>query len=109
MASNKMRREFLAGLLFGLGVVWPIISALLVVIVALGLAVGFLEGWSVHESVYFAFVSALTIGYGDLAPKTFAARLLAIAIGLCGVLFVALVAAVTVKALVAIRDGSNKE
>lgn len=108
MPSNKMRRDFVAGMLFGLGVVWPILSALLLVIVALGLAVGFLEGWSMHEAIYFAFVSALTIGYGDLAPKTFLARVLAILIGLCGVLLTALVAAVAVKALVAIREGREK-
>jgi hypothetical protein len=107
MAANKMRREFVSGLLFGLNVVWPILSVLLVLIVALGLAVGFLEGWSVHESIYFAFVSALTIGYGDLAPKTFAARILAVVIGLCGVLLTALVAAVAVKALAVIRDGDR--
>jgi hypothetical protein len=104
----KMRREFAAGLLFGLGVVWPILSALVVAIVGLGLAVGFLEGWSWHDSIYFAFVSALTIGYGDLAPKTFLARALTIFIGLSGVLFTALVAAVAVKALTAIHEGDDK-
>jgi uncharacterized membrane protein YuzA (DUF378 family) len=51
--------------------------------------------------VYFAFVSGLTIGYGDLAPKTLLTRALAIVIGLCGVLFTALLAAVAVKALTA--------
>ena len=61
-----MRREFTAGLLFGLRVVWPIVSVLLGAIVVLGLLVGFIEGWSVQESIYFAFVSGLTIGYGDL-------------------------------------------
>jgi hypothetical protein len=56
-----MRRNIRRGLLFGLRVVWPVLSILLVAIVALGLLVGLLEGWSVHESIYFAFVSGLTI------------------------------------------------
>jgi ion channel len=73
-------------------------------VAALGWVIGRLEGWSVQESIYFAFVSALTIGYGDLAPKTGFARLLAIVIGICGVLFTALVAAVAVKALTATRE-----
>jgi hypothetical protein len=53
----RMRRDFAAGLLSGLGVVWPILSALLGLIVVLGLVIGVIEGWSVHESIYFAFVS----------------------------------------------------
>lgn len=99
MGSRNLRRSFLAGLVTGLRVVWPIVSVLLGLIVALGLAIGAMEGWSVHESIYFAFVSGLTIGYGDLAPKLLVTRVLAIVIGICGVLVTALVAAVAVKAL----------
>ena len=103
-----LRRSFLLGLLTGLRVVWPILSGLLVLIVALGLVVGLLEGWSVQESIYFSFISGLTIGYGDLAPKTLLTRTLAILIGVCGVLLTALVAAVAVKALTAAQGGSDR-
>ena len=68
---------------------------------AAGVVAGLIEGWSVQESIYFAFVSGLTIGYGDLAPKLLLSRTLAICIGLCGVLFTAILAAVAVKALTA--------
>jgi len=94
-----MRRTFVHGLFTGLRVVWPVLSALLLAIAALGLVIGLIEGWSVQESLYFAFVSGLTIGYGDFAPQTFATRALAIVIGFCGVLLVALVAAIAVDAL----------
>ena len=80
------------GPLTGLRVVWPVLSALLGIIVALGVVIGLIEGWSVQESIYFAFVSGLTIGYGDLAPKILLTRVLAILIGVCGVLLTALVA-----------------
>ena len=96
---RAMRRAFAKELFAGLRVVWPILSGLLVVIVALGIAVGLIEGWSIQESIYFAFVSGLTIGYGDLAPKTLATRVIAVTIGICGVLLTALVAAIAVKAL----------
>src|SRR5262245_63194829 len=99
MNSSEMRRDFVTGLLAGLRVVWPILSALLATIVALGVVVGLVEGWSLQESIYFAFVSGLTIGYGDLAPKTLLTRTLAVLIGVCGVLFTALLAAVAVRAL----------
>ena len=103
-----MRRSFAAGLKFGLRVVWPILSVLLVTIITLGLVVGWLEGWSVQESVYFAFISGLTIGYGDLAPKMWITRILAITIGLCGVLITALLAAVAVKAFTAVHGGPDE-
>ncbi len=108
MDSRTLRRHFVAGLLTGLRVVWPILSVLLGLIIALGLVIGLVEGWSVHESIYFAFVSGLTIGYGDLAPKLLLTRVLAILIGVCGVLVTALVAAIAVKALTATTGGDDE-
>jgi hypothetical protein len=107
MGSRTLRRNFVAGLVTGLRIVWPILSVLLGLIVALGLIVGLIEGWSLHESIYFAFVSGLTIGYGDLAPKSLLTRVLSILIGVCGVLVTALVAAIAVKALNAATGGSE--
>ena len=104
-----MRYKFATGLFFGLRVVWPVLSALLAAIAGLGVLIGLIEGWSLSESIYFAFVSGLTIGYGDFAPKTLVARMLAIMIGFCGVLLTGLVAAVAVKALSAIRAGDGRE
>jgi hypothetical protein len=103
-----MRREFVGGLLVGLRVVWPVLSTLLGVIIALGVVIGLIEGWSVQESIYFAFVSGLTIGYGDLAPTTLLTRTLAVLIGVCGVVLTALVAAVTVKALTAVHGDDDR-
>ena len=105
---RTLRRDFLVDLVSGLRVVWPILSVLLVLIVLLGATVGALEGWSVAESIYFSFVTALTIGYGDLAPSMLLTRMLAILIGVCGILLTALVAAVAVKALnIASRDSAR--
>ena len=108
MHPRTLRRNFLAGLLSALRVVWPILSALIVLIVTLGLVIGLIEGWSIQESIYFAFVSGLTIGYGDFAPKFLITRVLAIAIGMCGVLLTGLVAAIAVKALSGVTDGSER-
>jgi hypothetical protein len=57
MDPRLMRRTFIAGLLAGLRVLWPIFSALLAAMAGLGVVVGMLEGWSLQESIYFAFVS----------------------------------------------------
>ncbi|MFL6719781.1 MAG: potassium channel family protein [Burkholderiaceae bacterium] len=104
MDPRTLRRRFLQGLLMGVRIVWPILSGLLAFIVGLGLIIGVREGWSVPESVYFSFVTGLTVGYGDLAPKSFLSRVLAILIGMCGVILSALVAAVAVEALRGLLD-----
>ena len=108
MNPRMLRRKFLSGLSHGLRVVWPILSVLVGLIVALGLVVGLREGWSMQESIYFAFVSGLTIGYGDFAPKFLLTRALAVVIGLCGVLVTALIAAIAVKALTAATEDRER-
>lgn len=79
--------------------VWTVFASLLCMMAALGLAVAAIEGWSPGGGLYFAFVSGLTIGYGDLVPKATLARVLAILIGFLGILLGGLVAAVGVHSL----------
>jgi hypothetical protein len=99
MQPRQLRRQFLAEFWRGLALIWPILSVLLGLMVALGMVIGLLEDWRMLDAIYFAFVSGLTIGYGDLVPKRTLSRALAIAIGLAGVLLVGLIAAVGVRAL----------
>ena len=104
MDARAQRKSFIDGLGTGVRVVWPVLSMLIAVMLALGVTVGVIEGWSVQDSVYFAFISGLTIGYGDLAPTRLSTRAMAVAIGLCGILLTALLAAIAVKALTSIRE-----
>jgi len=67
--AEIMRQRFLVALGRAFHITWPVLSAILAIQVALGLVIGFVEGWSVGDSVYFTFVSGLTIGYGDLVPR----------------------------------------
>ena len=96
---REVRQQFYAELLRGVKLAWPILFGLLGIIVALGIVIGWREGWTLLDAVYFAFVSGLTIGYGDLVPKQPLSRVLAIIIGLTGVLLVGLVVAIGVRAL----------
>ena len=108
-APKGVRRRFLVALARGLYITWPVLSVILAIEVALGLLIGLIEGWSVGDAVYFAFVTGLTIGYGDVVPRQALARALAMAIGFGGILVTGLVAAIAVNAMRAtLADGGKR-
>lgn len=106
--STELRRRFLSALWKELRVVWPILSGVIIVQQALGILVGYLEGWQTGDAAYFTFVTGLTIGYGDLVPVRFSTRLIAVVIGLTGILLTGLVAAIGVRALQAATEHETK-
>jgi len=86
--------------LFGVGL-WlmlPPLLTLIAVITLLGQLVGKREGWSRFDSFYWAFITATTVGYGDLRPASRGSRLLSILIALLGLMFTGIVIAVAVQA-----------
>ena len=96
--AKQLRRRFYRELRTLLPLVWPVFSLLIGLMVSLGLLIGHLEGWKFFEGIYFAFVTGLTVGYGDLVPKLTTSRVLAIVIGFTGILLTALLAAIGVRA-----------
>ena len=106
--SRAMRAMYIAALIQGLRVTWPILSGLLLFKAIVGAIIGVLEGWGVWQGIYFAYITGLTIGYGDLVPRQTLTRLLAVVIGLSGVVFTGLVAALAVQALRAVPRGSTR-
>lgn len=108
MRPAELRRRFLLAFWWELKIVWPILSALVAIQLALGLLVGYREGWSINDAAYFTFVTGLTIGYGDLVPAHFGTRLIAVMIGLIGILLTGLVAAVGVRALLKATEHEAK-
>ncbi|MBV8458330.1 MAG: two pore domain potassium channel family protein [Acetobacteraceae bacterium] len=99
LRSAELRRRFLVALYRELRIVWPIMSGLIGVQLGLGALVAHFEQWPFGQAAYFAFVTGLTIGYGDLVPSRLITRLAAIVIGFIGILLTGLVAAVGVHAL----------
>jgi hypothetical protein len=102
--SNSVRAVYLSALLDGVRVTWPVLSGLLVLKASLGIVVGLVEGWSVGQGIYFAFITGLTIGYGDLVPRQPLTQFLAVIIGFFGIVLTGLVAALAVRALQATSD-----
>jgi voltage-gated potassium channel len=62
-------------------------------------AISYVEKLPFGDALYFALITGLTIGYGDIVVKTPVGRILAVLIGIIGVLFSGLVIAVAVRAL----------
>ena len=108
LAAKTMRRRFFVALRHATHVTWPVLSAILGIQLALGLLIGFVEGWSLGDSVYFTFITGLTIGYGDLVPRQTLTRALAIGIGFSGLFVTGLIAAIAVHAMrSALTDGGS--
>jgi voltage-gated potassium channel len=76
-----------------------VVIALLVHIVLGGIVISYLEGLHVGESIYFAFITGLTIGYGDIEPVTTWGRVVSVGIGIIGMLFTGMTVAVATRAL----------
>ena len=82
--------------------IWHIRSvnlALFAMIVINGWAISYLEKLPFGDAMYFAFITGLTIGYGDIVVKTPVGRILAVLIGFIGVLFSGLVVAAALRAV----------
>ncbi len=76
-----------------------VILALITLIVAGAGAITLIEKMPFSETLYFAFVTGLTIGYGDIVMKTSGGRLIALLIGFIGILFTGLLVAILVYAV----------
>ncbi len=79
--------------------IWPVFSMLIILILSLGLITGIREGWTIWDSFYYAFITAFTIGYGDLAPTYPLTKALAVVIGLVGFLFTGILVAIAVESI----------
>lgn len=76
----------------------PLVAALVIGIVLLGLLVGRFEKWRRREAIYWAFITATTVGYGDYRPTRGISRFFAIVIAVHGLIFFAVLGSIAVQA-----------
>ena len=86
--------------MFGVGIYHaaPLLVFLMLLIISLGLSIGRREGWSRSDSVYCAFITATTVGYGDFRPVETSGKFKAIIIALLGLIMTGILVALGVKA-----------
>jgi voltage-gated potassium channel Kch len=98
MVFTGLTVTFLKQFWVGLWLTFPLLASLALAITFLGQRVGRKEGWSRFESFYWSFVTATTVGYGDMRPTGRYGRLLAIVIAFLGLMLSGILIAVAVQA-----------
>lgn len=98
MLFSGLTTTFLKELGIGVWLTLPVLLSLAIVIVILGRIAGKVEGWRPFECFYWSFITATTVGYGDLRPTKTRSRIIAIFIGILGLTFTGIIIAIAVHA-----------
>jgi len=83
---------------YGLELASPLLLSLALLITLLGQIVGFRESWSRFDSLYWAFITATTVGYGDIRPVARLSKILSVLIALTGIIFTGIIVALAINA-----------
>lgn len=98
MIFTGLTVTFLKQFGYGLWLTFPLLLSVAAVITLLGQAVGRREGWSRFDSFYWSFITATTVGYGDMRPVKRGSRIVAIVMAFLGLTLTGIVIAVAVQA-----------
>ena len=98
MFFSGLTLMFLKHVATGVWLTLPLLLSLATLIALLGQVVGKMEGWPHFDSFYWSFVTATTVGYGDIRPITRGSRTIAILIAILGLVFTGIIIAVAVHA-----------
>ena len=90
--------EFLRVFFIDLRYAGPLLVSLLLLIGFIGYIIGRIEGWSLSDSLYHAFINATTVGYGDFRPANKRAKYLAVMLAFVGLVFTGMVVAIALHA-----------
>lgn len=109
----KVSGRFVSVFFTSLAVLSPIFIFLILVILGLGILQARLLEISLGDGIYFSWVTAFTVGYGDLVPQGPLSRLAAMASALTGMIFTGVWVAVAVNALKMtiqdVQDAGNED
>ena len=77
----------------------PLLLLLSLIIIILGQVVTYLEKWNKFDGLYWSFITATTVGYGDIRPSKKISRVLSIFIAIIGIMFTGIILAAAVKTM----------
>lgn len=90
--------QFIKYFYYGLGLAAPLLIFLAMLIVVMGQVVGQRESWSRFDSLYWSFITATTVGYGDIRPLQKLSKSISILIALTGMIFTGIIVALAINA-----------
>ena len=94
-----MLKHFLTShfaLLYELGGVFIVFTSIIVVS---GVLISRFDKIKLEDAIYFSFITALAVGFGDIAPKSRSARIVTIILAFLGLLLLGIAIAVAIHAL----------
>jgi len=91
--------SFLHKFFWGIVLTFPTLMLFILLIIILGLVVGKKEDWTNFDAIYWVFITALTVGYGDIRPVEKSSRILALVISVIGIMLFGIIVAITVNTL----------
>ena len=94
----EFTQDFTFYFINGLVLAWPLLASMALLISLAGVIVGKRESWEVFDSIYWAFITATTVGYGDIRPLYRLSKALAILIALQGMVFTGIMVALAINA-----------
>lgn len=91
--------DFIRLFFLGLYFISPILLIFIFIVFILGQIVGRMESWSRFDAFYWSFITAFTVGYGDIRPAKKGSKIISMFIALIGIIFTGVIVAITVVAL----------
>jgi voltage-gated potassium channel len=85
-----------------------VVLSLITLIVGIAAGITYIEKMPFGETLYFSFITGLTIGYGDIVVKTPFGRILAVLLGLIGIIFSGMMVAAAIRAVTESMDDIRK-
>ncbi len=76
----------------------PVWGSTFLLVVLLGIGFSVVENIDVYEALYCAFITAMTVGYGDITPVTRAGMAMSVMMGILGLITTGIVVALAVRA-----------
>lgn len=98
MLLTGLTTTFFQEFLFGIWLTMPLLLTLASAIFVLGQIVGKREKWLPFDSFYWSFITATTVGYGDMRPVNRLSRIFSVVIALIGLTLGGILVAVAVHA-----------
>jgi len=87
-----------------------LIIILLIIIILGAYLISTFDNISFAESLYLSFITGTTVGYGDITPVTYASKVVAVVLGIIGIIFTGIVVAINVEAMrITLKDQLSPE